>query len=145
MKHLNTFINEKLYIRKNKKKQLSDEIADLLIENLIDINKVNINSFAISKARFKNIDSYIYLLYRDKFLSDKITFEDLNIDIFDDIIDIEYNEPKGFMKNLYKKYIIVSNIDQSIIIQIYTDSNDYIKEIDFSKTIYDAILNKIKK
>ena len=145
MKHLNTFINEKLYIRKTKKKHLLDEIADLLIKNLIDINTVSINSFAISKARFKNIDSYIYILYRNNFLSDNITYEDLNIDIFDDIVDIECSEPKGFMKTLYKKLYIVLNKEQSIIIQIYIDSNDYIKEIDFSKTIYDTILNKIKK
>jgi hypothetical protein len=142
MKHLNIFINEKLYIRKNKKKQLSDEIADLLIENLIDINKVNINSFAISKSRFTDIDSYTYILYRDNFLSEKITFEDLNIDIFDDVVDIKCIEAKGFHKTLYKNVYTVSNIEQGIIIEIYIDSNDYIKEIAFSKNIYDAILNK---
>lgn len=145
MKHLNIFINEKLYIRKDKQKQLSDEITDLLIENLINIEKINSNSFAISKARFNNIDSYMYILYRDKFLSDNITYEDLNIDIFDYAFDIECVEPKGFMKTLYKKVYTISNIEQSIIIETYIDSNDYIKEIVFSKKIYDTILNKIKK
>ena len=114
MKHLNIFINEKLYIRKNKRGELSEDIANLLIKNLIDINKVNHNSFAISKSRFKSIDSYLYILYRDKYLSNNITFEDLNIDIFDDIVDIKCTEATGFHKTLYKKIYTVSNIEQQI-------------------------------
>lgn len=142
MKHLNIFINEKLYIRKNKRGKLADDIVDLLIKNIININKVNHNSFAISKSRFTDIDSYTYILYRDNFLNEKITFEDLNIDIFDDVVDIKCIEAKGFHKTLYKNVYTVSNIEQGIIIEIYIDSNDYIKEIAFSKNIYDAILNK---
>lgn len=138
MKNIVTYITEALKLGNDKRNHnLEQQIADVLIKELLKIKNITHNSFAIRQQNGKKY----YKLFGKEYLQQDCEMKHLNLEMFKDVLPVEtetninqFSETKYTAEN--EKY--------NISLICITNYKGFIDEIMVSENIYQRLINHNK-
>lgn len=138
MKNIVTYITEALKLGNDKRNHnLEQQIADVLIRELLRIKNITHNSFA---TRQQNGKKY-YKLFGKEYLQQDCEMKHLNLEMFKDVLPVEVETNiNQFSETRY----IAENEKYNISLICITNYKGYIDEIMVSENIYQRLINHNK-
>lgn len=138
MKNIVTYITEALKLGNDKRNHnLEQQIADVLIKELLRIKNITHNSFA---TRQQNGKKY-YKLFGKEYLQQDCEMKHLNLEIFKDVLPVEVETNiNQFSETRYT----AENEKYNISLICITNYKGYIDEIMVSENIYQRLINHNK-
>lgn len=138
MKNISLYISEALKLGGDKRNHnLEQQIADILIKELLRIKNITHNSFAIRQQNGKKY----YKLFGKEYLQQDCEMKHLKLEMFEDVlpVDVETNINQ-FSETRYT----AENEKYNISLICITNYKGYIDEIMVSENIYLRIINHNK-
>lgn len=138
MKNIVTYISEALKLGNDKRNHnLEQQIADVLIKELLRIKNITHNSFA---TRQQNGKKY-YKLFGKEYLQQDCEMKHLNLEMFKDVLPVEVETNiNQFSETRYT----AENEKYNISLICITNYKGYIDEIMVSENIYQRLINHNK-
>lgn len=138
MKNIVTYITEALKLGNDKRNHnLEQQIADVLIKELLRIKNITHNSFA---TRQQNGKKY-YKLFGKEYLQQDCEMKHLNLEMFKDVLHVEVETNiNQFSETRYT----AENEKYNISLICITNYKGYIDEIMVSENIYQRLINHNK-
>lgn len=138
MKNIVTYITEALKLGNDKRNHnLEQQIADVLIKELLRIKNITHNSFA---TRQQNGKKY-YKLFGKEYLQQDCEMKHLNLEMFKDVLPVEVETNiNQFSETRYT----AENEKYNISLICITNYKGYIDEIMVSENIYQRLINHNK-
>jgi hypothetical protein len=138
MKNIVTYITEALKLGNDKRNHnLEQQIADVLIKELLRIKNITHNSFAIRQQNGKKY----YKLFGKGYLQQDCEMKHLNLEMFKDVLPVEVETNiNQFSETRYT----AENEKYNISLICITNYKGYIDEIMVSENIYQRIINHNK-
>lgn len=135
MKNIITYITEALKLGNDKRNHnLEQQIADVLIKELLRIKNITHNSFA---TRQQNGKKY-YKLFGKEYLQQDCEMKHLNLEMFKDVLPVETETNiNQFSETRYT----AENEKYNISLICITNYKGYIDEIMVSENIYQRLIN----
>lgn len=138
MKNIVTYISEALKLGNDKRNHnLEQQIADVLIKELLRIKNITHNSFA---TRQQNGKKY-YKLFGKEYLQQDCEMKHLKLEMFKDVLPVEVETNiNQFSETRYT----AENEKYNISLICITNYKGYIDEIMVSENIYQRLINHNK-
>ena len=138
MKNIVTYITEALKLGNDKRNHnLEQQIADILIKELLKIKNITHNSFAIRQQNGKKY----YKLFGKEYLQQDCEMKHLNLEMFKDVLPVETETNiNQFSETRYT----AENEKYNISLICITNYKGYIDEIMVSENIYQRLINHNK-
>jgi hypothetical protein len=138
MKNIVTYITEALKLGNDKRNHnLEQQIADVLIKELLRIKNITHNSFAIRQQNGKKY----YKLFGKEYLQQDCEMKHLNLEMFKDVLPVEVETNiNQFSETRYT----AENEKYNISLICITNYKGYIDEIMVSENIYQRLINHNK-
>lgn len=138
MKNIVTYITEALKLGNDKRNHnLEQQIADVLIKELLKIKNITHNSFAIRQQNGKKY----YKLFGKNYLQQDCEMKHLNLEMFKDVLPVEVETNiNQFSETRYT----AENEKYNISLICITNYKGYIDEIMVSENIYQQLINHTK-
>jgi hypothetical protein len=138
MKNIITYITEALKLGNDKRNHnLEQQIADVLIKELLRIKNITHNSFAIRQQNGKKY----YKLFGKEYLQQDCEMKHLNLEMFKDVLPVEVETNiNQFSETRYT----AENEKYNISLICITNYKGYIDEIMVSENIYQRLINHNK-
>lgn len=138
MKTIVTYITEALKLGNDKRNHnLEQQIADVLIKELLRIKNITHNSFAIRQQNGKKY----YKLFGKEYLQQDCEMKHLNLEMFKDVLPVEVETNiNQFSETRYT----AENEKYNISLICITNYKGYIDEIMVSENIYQRLINHNK-